>query len=176
MRQRLIIFLGLVATTALADDPIAGAEILKPFKKQLQAALKSGLSEGPVNAINVCKLDAPAIAEGLSKDGIRIGRASHRLRNPANDAPEWVAPVLADYVADAAARSPRTVDLGDDRIGYVEPITTQPLCLVCHGDTLASGVAAALDELYPADQARGFAAGDLRGVFWVEYPALQADD
>jgi hypothetical protein len=30
-------------------------------------------------------------------------------------------------------------------------------------------VAAQISELYPADKAIGFEAGDLRGVFWLEF-------
>ncbi len=61
--------------------------------------------------------------------------------------------------------------IGDGRVGYVEPITVQPLCLGCHGSTLAPGIADELNELYPDDRATGFAAGDFRGLFWVEFPA-----
>jgi len=35
---------------------------------------------------------------------------------------------------------------------------------------LAPDLKAKLAELYPNDQATGYAAGDLRGVFWVELP------
>jgi hypothetical protein len=54
--------------------------------------------------------------------------------------------------------------------GYVEPIGIKPLCLACHGEALAPDVAARIGELYPKDRATGFTEGDLRGVFWVEYP------
>jgi hypothetical protein len=53
-------------------------------------------------------------------------------------------------------------------VGYVEPIYVQPLCVTCHGATLAPDLQAKIDELYPNDQATGYAAGDLRGVFWAE--------
>ena len=46
----------------------------------------------------------------------------------------------------------------------------QPLCLTCHGSELAPGVAEQISELYPEDHAIGFEAGDLRGVFWLEFP------
>jgi hypothetical protein len=42
------------------------------------------------------------------------------------------------------------------------------MCLQCHGANIAPPVAAKLAELYPEDQATGFAAGDFRGLFWVE--------
>ncbi|NNC63672.1 MAG: DUF3365 domain-containing protein, partial [Gammaproteobacteria bacterium] len=109
-------------------------------------------------------------AEALSRDGVRVGRASHRLRNPSNAAPDWVAPILDEYANEPSDRTPRTVSLGTDRSGYIEPIVLQPLCLTCHGDNLAPEVASRIRELYPADRAVGYQAGDLRGVFWAEFP------
>ena len=46
-------------------------------------------------------------------------------------------------------------------------------CLQCHGkvDDLAPEVRDVLAKNYPQDRATGFAAGDLRGWFWVEVPA-----
>ncbi len=147
-----------------------GAALLAPFKKELQQALKSGLADGPVEAIEVCKVKAPGIAEALSVEGIRMGRSSHKLRNPDNTAPDWVSPIMQAYLDDPTSRAPRAVALSKNRWGYVEPITVQPLCLACHGSALAPDVAAQISDLYPEDRAIGFAAGDLRGVFWLEFP------
>jgi len=163
----------LAATSAQAQEAELGrgAELLAPFKRDLQAALAQGLAHGPVEAIAACRVKAPEIARSLSHDGVRVGRASHRLRNPANVPPEWVAPILDAYVAGSADRAPRAVSLADGRWGYVEPILLQPPCLTCHGETLAPDVASRIAALYPDDRATGFRVGDLRGVFWIEYPA-----
>jgi hypothetical protein len=162
---------GIAAVGIAAGEPQSvGSGLLRPFKEDLLAALRSGLESGPAAAIGVCRMEAPGIAAGLSRDGVRMGRSSHRLRNPANAPPEWVAPVLADFAADAGDREPREIELPDGRAGYVEPIITQPLCLACHGEQLAPDVQAAIDALYPEDRAVGLRVGDLRGVFWVEYP------
>ena len=53
----------------------------------------------------------------------------------------------------------------------MEPIITAPMCLACHGSELSVEVKDALAAQYPADQASGYAAGDLRGIFWVTLPA-----
>ena len=160
-----------VATVALgcAEDPQArGAAVLAPFKTELQAALREGLERGPEHAIEVCRVRAPELAAEAAGPGVEIGRTSHRLRNPANAPRPWVAPLLAAFVADPAAAGPRTVSLPDGRTGYVEPIPTQAMCLVCHGETLAPAVQERLQALYPADEAVGFREGDLRGLFWAE--------
>jgi hypothetical protein len=147
-----------------------GAELLVPFKVELKQALIAGMKKGPVNAISVCKTEAREIADSLSIEDVRMGRTSHRLRNSENVAPGWVSPVLDGYLGDSSDRSPKVVKLPDDRMGYVEPIALQPMCLACHGASLMPDVAARIKETYPDDQATGFAVGDLRGVFWVEYP------
>ena len=154
-------------------EPARGAELLAPLKKNLKLALMAGMQKGPVNAISVCKEQAPAIADALAVDGVQIGRTSHRLRNPANFAPEWVDPVLRAYLEEESARAPRVVSLANSREGYVEPITIKPLCLACHGETLAPDVAAQIEMMYPEDEATGFKVDELRGVYWVEYSAVQ---
>lgn len=148
-----------------------GAEILAPLKQELKQALLTGMQEGPVHAISVCKDQAPVIAASLSVAGTRIGRTSHRLRNPANVAPGWVDAALQSYLKKGADRTPVTVSLPNAREGYVEPIVLQPLCVVCHGKSLAPEVEAQINATYPEDAATGFEVGDLRGVFWVEYSA-----
>lgn len=146
-------------------------QLLMPFKKQLKAALIEGLADGPDAAIDACKVKAPQIAAGLSTDGVVVGRTSHRLRNPANRSPDWVSPVLDHYLEAPASRDARVVELGDGRFGYVEPIALQPMCVMCHGKTLAPDVAERIAALYPDDEATGFDVGDLRGVFWLEFPS-----
>jgi hypothetical protein len=174
-RSWVVVGLALAAGLAGAQEPklTRGAELLVPFKQGLQTALRTGLARGPVEAISACQLQAPEIARALSLGGIRVGRSSHRLRNPANAAPEWVAAILDGYVASPSDRSPRTVPLPNGQRGYVEPIRLQAACLTCHGEVLAADVASRIRELYPDDRAVGFRVGDLRGVFWVEFPATE---
>jgi hypothetical protein len=147
-----------------------GAAAVAPLVQRMQQALVAALAQGPAAAIDACRIEAPKIAAEISASGVRVGRTSHKLRNPANAPAPWMQPLLEAYLADPADRAPRAVDLGDGRIGYVEPIAVQPLCLACHGETLAPDVAARIDALYPADRARGFREGDLRGLVWAELP------
>jgi len=162
-----------LSSGASERDMVRGAEILQPFKQQLQRALREGLARGPAEAIAACRTKAPEIAAALSEGGIRVGRASHRLRNPANAPPEWVEPLLDAYRDDPSARAGRAVALDGRRRGYVEPIFAQALCLTCHGESLSESISSRLSELYPEDRAVGYQIGDLRGVFWVEFPASE---
>lgn len=126
---------------------------------------------GPVGAIRVCGDEAQAIARrAAEKHGVGMGRTSHRLRNPANAPRPW-----AKSYVDAAPGLPanevgaRFYDLGD-RVGFLRPILTGPLCLKCHGESLEPAVGEVLKRSYPNDRATGFKENELRGFFWVEVP------
>jgi len=148
----------------------AGAEAVLPFKKSLKGALVAGLEGGPVAAISVCRVQAPKLAEQESTGGVRVGRTSGKLRNPSNAAKPWMQATLDLYQMDPDRREPAVVAIDENTVGYLEPIFMQPLCVTCHGATLAPDLQAKLSELYPNDQAVGYAAGDFRGVFWAELP------
>lgn len=157
---------------AAADDAAwlaRGAEAVGPLKRELLAALQDALARGgPEHAIDVCRLRAPEIAAQAARPGVRVGRTSDRLRNPANAPAAWMQPLLDAYRADPQDRAPRVVRLGEGRIGYVEPLYVQPLCLACHGESLAPALRERLRERYPEDRATGYRAGDFRGLAWAE--------
>ena len=175
MLRGILIFAVLLALPACDRSKInetkykeAGAAAVLPFKKSLKAALVAGIEEGPVNAVSVCRVQAPALADKASTEEARVGRTSRKLRNGANAPKPWMEPLLERYENDPEGREPAVVIVDEQTVGYVEPIFAQPLCLTCHGDTLPEDLAKKIAELYPTDQATGYAAGDLRGVFWAE--------
>lgn len=139
--------------------------------KTLQGRLGEVLGQGgPVQAITVCRVEAPKLTAAVSQEkAMALGRTSTRLRNPANAPRAWVRPYLDKWAARPAAEAPvEVVDLGDGRLGVISPIPAGPLCLTCHGPSLAPELQSALKKAYPRDRATGFRAGDLRGVFWAE--------
>jgi len=142
---------------------------LAPFKKSLKETLLSELSKSTVAAVEVCSKRAPELASEASKNGVRVGRSSERLRNPENTPPTWLDPVMQELSRTPAEPvASRVVDLGGGRRGYAEAIRIEGPCLLCHGATIAPEVEAKISESYPSDQARGYALGDFRGVFWAE--------
>lgn len=153
------------------------AQTLQPFKEQLVEALMGALDEGgKENAIRICSEQAPQIAATLSVNGVRMGRTSHKLRNPANAAEPWVEPLLETYLENPTDDQPRAVRLDDTTIGYVEPIYVMSFCLGCHGPRVDQDLARTIEELYPHDEAVGFHADDLRGLFWLTMPATNPAD
>jgi hypothetical protein len=135
----------------------------------LMGALMDALAEGgPPNAITVCRDKAPEIAkvEAAALNG-KVGRTSHRLRNPKNAPPPWLVNLWAE--------EPQIYLGPNGEMGVAMPIILQPLCVACHGpaEKLSPDVKRELDENYPDDQARDFEPGDVRGQFWVELPATR---
>ena len=153
-----------------SQRPSAGDDVVAAvaaFRTQLQAELKEGMTGGPEHAITVCRDRAPRIAAERGTADLWLGRTSKRIRNPKNAPVVWLEPMLEHYANHPDDRVPRVVRLPDGATGYVEPIYVQPLCLVCHGETVAPAVSRKLAELYPEDLARGYREGDFRGVFWA---------
>ena len=169
----------LALSPAIADEQQDLAAEGKALIAQYGASLKNALrfavvTGGPAKAIGVCNTRAPEIAQDMSQDGWTIGRSSHRLRNPDNAPDAYTAAVIEDFlgqIADGAAPADLvattiTEENGQRVFRMVKAIPTAKLCLNCHGgDDVKPGIVARLAELYPEDQARNFAEGDMRGVF-----------
>jgi len=150
------------------------------LKGALQQAMEQG---GVVNAVSVCKKMAPAIAEQLStQKGWRVARTSRKVRNPSNAPDDWERGALEDFdQRNAKGENPETMEyyaVVEESSGpvfrYMKAIPAAPMCLECHGENIDAAVAARLDALYPADQARGFKAGDIRGAFSITQPMTEA--
>jgi len=177
----LLLGLGLLSQsgTAMAEDTSAlvseARGVVQQFSGTLGKALKSALETGgPVAAIEVCNLKALGIAEQVGgATGWRVGRTAFKLRNPKNAPDDWEKGVLISFASRAAAGEDITkveqtevVERDGHRtFRFMKAIPTAELCVTCHGASLKPEIQARLKELYPADQATGFAVGDLRGAF-----------
>jgi len=163
-----------VEPSALTAEQAKMLERAKGAQKELGPKLMATVlhtveKRGHAAALQACKLEAPKLTSGAGDAAkVKIGRTSHKLRNPENVAPVWMADIV-----EAKEGKPH-VRLGPEgQLGWAAPIHLMGPCTSCHGDTaeLASGVPEALAKLYPEDQATGFEPGDLRGWFWVEVAA-----
>lgn len=148
-------------------------EFRQELGAQLQAALSAG---GPLNAIEVCSEVAPAIAAAAStRSGARVSRTALRVRNPDNAPDEQAARAMrafqASLAADAELPLEQTETRADGGLRYLRAIVLEPQCVACHGTNLTEEVEAALAQRYPQDRATGFAPGDLRGAFLIDWPA-----
>lgn len=162
------------APAPLAPGIQAADAAIAALQRRLAARLLEELEKGgPAHAVAVCRDEAQALtAEIRRAEGVKVGRTSHRLRNPGNAPPPWAERfVTAGAGKKAATVEALAVDLGD-QVGVLRPIPTGAVCTRCHGRTerLSPDVAAVLEAAYPDDRAVGFEEGDLRGFFWAEAP------
>ncbi|MCL4791057.1 MAG: DUF3365 domain-containing protein [Gammaproteobacteria bacterium] len=164
-----------------ADDGAQAAALAARFQQELagklQAAMQAG---GPVEAIAVCRDEAPAIASRLSRQsGWQLKRVGTRVRNPLTGLPDaWEQRQLVQFeqrlAAGEAAGGIDRLELVDSPDGktvrYMKAIVMAPPCLVCHGAeaTQPAALRAALEQDYPHDAATGYALGELRGAFSLQ--------
>lgn len=161
----------------------AAKQVTQQLLKQLGSHLKSEMkSNGPLQAIAVCKDVAPQIAGELSlENGWRVTRVSAKPRNTLlGSADTWEQKVLSDFEARARAgekysamsKAEVVEEAGKSYFRFMKPLAMQPICLACHGsgEQISEAVKAELDKQYPFDQARNYKAGDLRGAVSIKQP------
>lgn len=151
-------------------------ELRQVMMQHLQTSMQES---GPAGATAVCRHLAPEIAAEISAEtGWQIRRPALKARNPANHPTALERGVLLGYLTRSLAgqsfEEMETVRLveqdGKTYVHYMRAIPTLDACLVCHGSNLPPEVAVKIKEVYPEDEATGFAAGDLRGAFSLLRP------
>ncbi len=153
-----------------------GQEIAGTTFSILASSLKQALEEGGVaNAIGYCSVAAQVISDSLSLlHDAEIRRVTLRPRNPKNAPTKDEKLVLHDYQSkkDTGAKLLAQVLDGDERtVSYYAPILISDFCLKCHGkigNDIREDDYAEIIKRYPEDQAIGYAAGDLRGVWHIK--------
>ena len=170
---------------AAADVPEAARarmtarEVLEETKSVLEGALAGG--QPAASALRVCAAVAQNIARKHEQEGWRVRRVSEKVRNPADTPDAGERDVLRLWATERAEGRLKATDEhqeiltanGRRYFHYMRPILIAgPVCLQCHGEPakLAPGVAEALNDLYPNDQATGYSVGDLRGAISVKIP------
>jgi hypothetical protein len=179
------LFLGFAADAgaeeAASPDALAAearaiaAKFAEKLKSELVVAMKA---EGPVKAIEVCNVAAPAIAADASANGWSVGRTSLKTRNPKNAPNAWEMRILEEFDA-AQSKGAEAAKLehfevveknGVRTFRFMKAIPVAEPCLTCHGETIKEPVKAKLAELYPNDRATGYKVGDIRGAFTLSKP------
>ncbi|MCP4567279.1 MAG: DUF3365 domain-containing protein [FCB group bacterium] len=156
------------------------AEYQQALKRELVSAMTSG---GPVGAIAVCNVAAPAIADSFNaRPGLDIKRISLKQRN-IHFAPDSLEVAVLEFFNSTVEIEPLTYSnlftdsAGVIRFRYLKEIKVGQLCLKCHGNPegFSSGLNAALAEKYPQDKAVGYNVGDSRGAFSVTLTFPEAE-
>lgn len=186
-KERVLGSVGAASMALLLVGPVLASEVTEEarvsesraltqaYGAELKTALQTALANGgPIEALDVCKNQAPLIASRLSRQsGANIKRVSRRYRNPASAPEPWQVNVLERFesVTEEDPSLPEYIEHDSGGTRYMKAIRIQPVCLVCHGEVLSDDLRQALDDDYPHDLARNYALGDLRGAFSVSWSA-----
>jgi len=157
---------------------VVGRQIAQRTFQTLSSNLAAALNEGGVpNAIEFCKIEAMPLTQQVSDEfGVQIRRATHKPRNPVNDADASETEVIEAYqtaIRDSIPLAPSVTADGNWAV-FRAPITiANDLCLKCHGgegSDISEADLVTIRNAYPDDRATGFTSGELRGIWVVRIP------
>lgn len=153
-----------------------GMEYAKAAKNQLGKNLIRAIAErGPSGAIEFCSTQATRLTDSVSvmKNAI-IKRVSDKPRNPDNMANQEELGYISYYQKLIAAKTtPKPIVKREEgEVSFYYPITTNAMCLQCHGkpdEQIVPGTLATLNALYPGDKAVGYAENQVRGIWSIHF-------
>jgi len=142
--------------------------------KNLMAKIQQSGTEG---AVRFCYDKAHILTDSMGKIyNVQIDRVSDKPRNSTNQASKAELIHIENFktvVASGAAIAP-IVKKGDRKVNYYYPITTNTMCLQCHGKPtidIQPETLSALSELYPKDNATGYGVNEVRGIWRIRFDA-----
>lgn len=164
------------ADSAALSKAVLSMEQLDQMRISLASTLEGRTEEPTMETMKeVCRpVGMRAVAIG-KENGWQVRQVASKFRNPDH------APASAQEreVIDLFHRHPEINGLWEPAtaeqgagLNYYRRINVEPSCLACHG-TKASRPAFIKDN-YPDDKAFGFKVGDLRGMYAVHLPAVEA--
>jgi Protein of unknown function (DUF3365) len=152
-----------------------GDSIVKITFDTLRNTLFKTIGEkGLRGALIFCNAQALPITKIYASEGIAVSRISDKNRNPENGLSEFDKIEWGKYINNTTRKDSLkpVVIFNDSEAHYYKPILMQPFCLSCHGTPekeIAKALLPVIDSLYPADKAKGYKAGDLRGMWHIVF-------
>lgn len=146
----------------------AKAELGKNLMTQIQ-------KNGVIAALNFCNIQALPITDSIATVyKAHIKRVTDKPRNPMNRANAAELQYIGTFkgqVASGEEVKPIVNTMGKE-IEFYYPITTNSMCLKCHGTPskeLEMLTLSKIKELYPKDQAIGYRENEIRGIWSVRF-------
>ena len=131
--------------------------------------------EGTVAAIQFCNTEAIKLTDSMSvmKNAI-IKRVSDKPRNPENMANKDEIDLINYFkkVVASGEKIEPIVQPNNGEVNFYYPITTNTMCLQCHGkpnEQVKPETLAALEKLYPKDEAVGYDVNQVRGIWAIKF-------
>ena len=153
-----------------------GMEYANAAKSQLGKNLIRAIGEkGTSGAIEFCNTQATKLTDSVSvmKNAI-ITRVSDKPRNPANIANQEELGYIRYYQKlIASGTEPKPIVKSEKgEVSFYYPITTNAMCLQCHGkpnEQIIPTTLATLKQLYPNDKAVGYGQNEVRGIWAINF-------
>jgi len=147
--------------------------------KNLTEAIEVG---GTRHAVQFCNLNASAILDSVSAaNNCIVSRVTDKNRNPENLISNQHDKSMWDYYNGRNSENVQAdslLQLSDEFIFYRPIRIGMPTCLKCHGNPeldIDEATKGAIDSLYPADLAKNYKLGDLRGLWKIEFKSIVQD-
>lgn len=159
--------------TGHADRGLGYAQTAKAaLGKNLMKAINE---KGTAGAVEFCKLKAIPLTDSISimKNAV-IERVSDKPRNKRNAANEEELGYISYFkkLVAAGTQPKPIVKTEKGEVNFYYPITTNAMCLQCHGkpnEQIQSETWATLKNLYPMDKAVGYEANEVRGIWAINF-------
>lgn len=153
---------------ATAAKTVLGQNLIKAISKK-----------GTIGAIEFCNKKALALTDSISvMNNAAIKRVSDNPRNLQNKANEEELGYIGYYKKlVAAGKEPQPIVKRENGLVYFYyPITTNTMCLQCHGkpnEQIKPATMTVLKSLYPADKAFGYDVNEVRGIWVVNFDEVK---
>jgi cytochrome c553 len=137
--------------------------------KNLMGAIKS---KGTLAALEFCNIQAIPLTDSMAVQyHAQIKRVSDKNRNPNNKANAEELKYIQHFkelVATQQEPKPVVLENGNKVLFYY-PITTNTMCLQCHGKQVTEEVRLQTLKLYPRDLAVGYEENEVRGIWSISF-------
>ena len=152
-----------------------GMQLALSTKKILGKNLMGAINaKGSAYAVDFCQTKAIHLLDSMSNQlNAQIKRVTDQPRNPDAQANSVELKIINQFKK-SLSKGEEMVSVLDETdelaIGYY-PITTNQMCLQCHGSTsqdINTKTLAKINQLYPNDKATGYDVNQLRGIWVVE--------
>ncbi|MFC4632743.1 DUF3365 domain-containing protein [Dokdonia ponticola] len=153
-----------------------GQEYALNTKKELGKNLMTTIQKkGTLEAVTFCNKQAFPITDSMAvAQNATIRRVSDKPRNPENQANAKELGIIERFkkaIASNEQYKPVT-EIENGEIQFYAPITTNSMCLQCHGspeENIDPKVLTTITNLYPEDKAIGYGVNEVRGIWSITY-------
>ncbi|PNQ75195.1 cytochrome c family protein [Hanstruepera neustonica] len=128
--------------------------------------------KGTLEAITFCNEVAYPLTDSMAVVyNATIKRVSDKPRNPDNAANSKEKYYIRKFQKTLAEnQEPQAIiEEGTDTVNFYYPITTNSMCLQCHGKNIEPEVYNTIKRLYPQDLATGYGENEVRGMWSISF-------